>query len=641
MLTSIRNAAANWLGRAVLTIIMGILVVSFAIWGIGDIFRGSATRNVASIGKQDISTTQFTAVFNQEMRRLREQSRRAITNEQARAFGLDRAVLNRMLDEAALDNAASELGLALDPGFVAQSILNADIFKIDGVFSRARFDELMRQNETNESEFLRRQRAAMLRQSLLSGLVGGLQAPETLRRAEYQFRNEERNLEAILLSPDKIAEPATPDDAALRAYYTEHRGEFRTSETRKVTILATSPSQFAGDLTLSEADLRGFYERALQRGRFGTPEKRRILRVLFDSEQEAQEAADRVKAGTPFATILEERKLREADVDQGLKSRLEFPDPAIAEAAFALPAAGATFGPIKDAFGAVLLYLAAIEPAQVTPFEAVRGTIEGEARADKLANDPGIRAKLDAAFRAVEDQRLAGKSLLEAAQSSGLVAVQIPAIDRQGRDGEGNPLSIAGGRTTIEAIFASDIGLDNESLTLENGAHVWFEVNGVDPAREKTFEEVSAEVKQQYLADQRNKALSEFATGLVKRLDSGEALTVVAGELGVAVQTFAAIKRTSREVALGQSGIDRAFSGPIGKAVSAPAPDGASRWILVPRASSLLPFDAAADLRSNQAGRLAEGLASDVIAHYTADLRKKLGASINEAVLAQTLGLSN
>lgn len=640
MLNAIRTAAANWLGRLVLVVVMGLLIVSFAIWGIGDIFRGNISRNVATVGDAVISADAYRAAFNEELRRIQQRVRRPVTTEDARAFGLDRQVLNRMIDESAMNQAASKLGLAIDQAAIVKAVTEADVFRRNGQFDRGAFSEILQQNGLSEPQFFRQQGELMLRQQLANGLVGGFAWPETFGKALHQYENEARDLEVIAIPAEKAGEIEAPDDQTLRSFHAERKGEFRTVETRKATILATSPTQFAGDVVLSEADLKAYYDRVVAAGRFGTPEKRKVDRVLFDTEADAKAAAERLAGGLSWEALLTERKLSAADVDLGLKTRSQIADKALGDAIFAL-APNAISAPVKDVFGYVLLRLVAVEPAKVTPFSEVRAQIEGEARLDAISRNPAVRAKLEGVYRQVEDQRIAGKSLAEAAKVAGLVPVVIESLDKQGQDGAGKPLSIAGGMETVNAIFASDIGLDNEPIQQKDGGYVWLEVNGIEPAREKTFDEVKDDVRTRYVADQRSKTLGELATKLVADIAGGKSMQAVAAELGVPVQTFSAIKRNSREPVLGQNGVTRAFAGTLGTAVSALAPDGVGRLLIRPVSASLLPFDAASAEAGGWPRQIGQAMAEDLIAQYVAALRKGQGASVNQAILNQALGQTN
>ena len=640
MLNAIRSASSKWLGRLVLTVIMGFLILSFAIWGIGDIFRGGVSRTVAKVGSASISAEEFRSAYNIELQRIQRQARRVVTSEEARAFGLDRELLNRQIDEVALTERARSLGLAVDQLTVMRSITEAQEFKTGGIFDRARLADALQQAGLSESAFVQRQSDLLLRQQLFNGLAGGMAGARALGKAVHQFRNEERNLDVIVVPVEKVPAAAEPDEAALKAFFEERKAEFRTVETRKVSIIQVQPAEFAASLVVTEDDLKAYYDRQLLAGRFGAPERRQAQRILFDTEDEAKAAAAKIAGGTTFDALLEERKLAAADVDLGLKTAAELTDTALRGAVFGT-AEGQISAPVKDPFGFVLVRVLKIEPARVTPFEMVRGQIEPDARLDKLQRDPTIRAQVDGLFRKIEDQRIAGKSLAEAAQAAGARLQEFPAVDRQGTDGNGNRVAIPGGTETINALFASDIGLDNEPLQGRDGGFTWYEVNAVEPARDKTFDEVKDQVRTRFLADRRDKALAEFVTGLVKRIEDGATLAAISQELGLPVQRFAGVRRNAREATLGAAGVERAFAGPVGRPVSALAGDGTSRALILPLDATLLAYDPAQDVASGLERQISTGMSEDLMAQYIAALRKSLGVTINQTVLNQALGQTN
>src|SRR5438093_5968486 len=103
MLRGIRKASANWLGKAVMGCVMGVLVVSFAIWGIGDIFRGFGRSSLAKIGRTEVTIEQFRQLYTERLQNFGRQIGRVITLEQARALGIDRQIVQQIFGEMLLD----------------------------------------------------------------------------------------------------------------------------------------------------------------------------------------------------------------------------------------------------------------------------------------------------------------------------------------------------------------------------------------------------------------------------------------------------------------------------------------------------------------------------------------------------------
>ena len=122
MLRGLRKASSNWLGKAVMAAVVGFLVISFAIWGIGDIFRGFGRSTVAKIGRTEITVEQFRNLYNDRLQQYSRQLGRPIPPEQARAMGLDRLVIGQLVSEMVLDERARALGLNLSDAEVAKQI---------------------------------------------------------------------------------------------------------------------------------------------------------------------------------------------------------------------------------------------------------------------------------------------------------------------------------------------------------------------------------------------------------------------------------------------------------------------------------------------------------------------------------------
>src|SRR5215469_18237149 len=124
MLRGLRKASSNWLGKAVMAAVVGFLVISFAIWGIGDIFRGFGRSTVAKIGHTEITIEQFRTLYHDRLQQYSRQLGRPITPDQARATGLDGVVTGQIFSEILLDERARGLGLALSDSEVAKLITN-------------------------------------------------------------------------------------------------------------------------------------------------------------------------------------------------------------------------------------------------------------------------------------------------------------------------------------------------------------------------------------------------------------------------------------------------------------------------------------------------------------------------------------
>lgn len=79
MLEGLRVASQNWIGRAIMAVVMGVIVISFAIWGVGDVFRGMTSQRLAKVGSGEVTVDQFRTAFQNDLRRIQQRMRRAVT----------------------------------------------------------------------------------------------------------------------------------------------------------------------------------------------------------------------------------------------------------------------------------------------------------------------------------------------------------------------------------------------------------------------------------------------------------------------------------------------------------------------------------------------------------------------------------
>ncbi|MGH6665579.1 MAG: SurA N-terminal domain-containing protein, partial [Pseudolabrys sp.] len=500
MLRGIHKASSTWLGRGIMAVIMGGLVVSFAIWGIGDIFRGFGLNSALKIGKTEISTEQFRQFYNDRLQQLSRQARRPITPDQARALGLDRQVLSQLVAETTLDEQAKALGLGISNDEIASRITGDPNFRgPNGQFDRARFAAAIRDAGFTEGRFVEEQRRVMLRRQIALSISGDMHVPATAIDVLNKYQNEKRAIAYLTLGPAQAGDIPQPTPNQLSKYFEERKVVFRAPEYRKVTLLSMAAADLAKPDAVSDADAKNYYE--LHKASFGTPERRELRQIVFPKPEEADAAHERIVKGEKFDDIAKGRGLKASDTDVGMVAKADIIDPAVADAAFSLKS-GETSAPIKGRFGTVLLEVGKIEPGTQKTYEEVAPQIKREIAENRAKSEVGaLRDKF-------EDERAAGSTLAEAAKKLGLKSRTIDAVDRSGRAPDGKPVAdLPKSPDVVAAAFASDVGVDNDPLQLPNGGYLWFDVSGITPARDRTLDEIKDQVAAHWRDDEIAKRL--------------------------------------------------------------------------------------------------------------------------------------
>lgn len=631
MLGGIRAAQSTFIGKALTTLVFGFILVAFVIWGIGDPFRGGGANAVAQVGGVSVSTAEFRQAYVTELQDLQRRLKRPVTNDEAHRFGLDAQVLSRLVSDAALDDRAQALDLAISDRQIAKAILADRSFAgPGGGFDRSRFDDLLSRRGLNEQGFSREERRTSLRREIVTALVGGLDAPVAAIDALHRYLDESRSIDMVALPAAAAGPIAPPDDAAIQAYYDAHKAAFGASQYRRLVVLALTPASVAKPDAVSDVDAQALYDKVKAR-RFVAPERRHVEQIVFPSEAEAAAFLGHVNAGVAFADAVKADGLSEKVLDLGTVARDAIFDHAVADAAFGLPVAG-TSQPVKSGFGSVVVHVDAIEPASETPFADVSADLKREIAASRAS------AEVKRLQGSIEDARSSGKSLTEAAASAGFESRTIDAVDASGNDTSGKPVEgLVGGPALLKAAFASDIGVDNDTLSTADGGLVWFEVAGIDPARQLTLAEARAKVGAAWLEEETARRLDARAAELVRDIDAGrQTIEGAAASLGLAVQHVGDAKRAG-SAALPQAVAARVFDVGVGGAGSA-ATGPESRTLFKVLDSATSPLDPDAPATKQLQERYRASLQDEIIGDYLGQLRVKLGTKVNQAAVASAAG---
>jgi peptidyl-prolyl cis-trans isomerase D len=626
MLESLRKHASGWIAK----ILMGLLVVSFAIWGIGDIFTGGGTREVAEIGSVKIGTEDFRQEYQERLQQVGRQIGRGLTPEQARALGLDRQILGEMISEATLDQKVGDFRLGItDQALLARIHANEAFRGPNGSFDINRFQEALRSAGYTEGRYVNAERRLMLRQQLGAGLGAGIAAPDVLRDAIRRFENEQRTAEFVTLTREQAGDIPAPSPAELESYFKENQAAFRAPEYRKLVVLPLTAQTLAAEMKVSDEEVKKVYDSI--KDRLGEPERRQVDQLIVADEAEANRIAERLAAGASFDEIVADRNLKPADVSLGLVSRREILDPAVAEAVFSLPA-NTISQPVKGQFGTVFARVTRIEPGKQPTFEQV----EAELRKD-IATRRARNMILDRHDQ-IEDERAAGSTLAEVANKVGSKAITIEAVDRSGRGPDGKPIEgVPALNQLLPEAFDSAVGVEADPVEVNNGeGYIWYEVVEVTPSRERSFEEVRELVETRWRNEQIAKRLAERAEAIRSKLDAGETFQTAAPNLKV--ETREKIQRGTDAAGLSERTLASIFETPAGRAGVGPAEEGVGRIVFKVTGIDV-PTTAA-----TQSRRLAEldlGVQDDILVQYVLHLQEQLGVRVNETALRSVTGGGN
>lgn len=550
-------------------LLLGLLILSFAAWGIGDIFRGrAANTSVASVGKTDISVEQYRAEFARELQRMSQMFGQEISREQAQAMGVGNLLVSRLAQSALINEGAKSLGVYVSNQQILDEIHKTpEFFNEAGRFDRNIFINILSRSGFNENSYVARVRENIARQQFLSPIRDGALAPKGLVNALYSFAAEQRSAEVIRIDHASLLNVKTPSAEELAKFHMENAANFMAPEYRKLTAIVLEASTLAATITLSDAELQAAYDE--REGEFLTPEKRTLRQVLVQDEATASKAKALLDGGKSMAEVAAEVGANPAMVDIGAFTTSDASNlsPDIATAVFALPKGGRT-GALQSPLGWHVFEVVDIQPTVVKALADVK---------DELTQKAKLERALTALYELsnqVEDKLGSGMTFEEAATSVGLHAIHIDAMDAEGSGPDGKPIVAPYTADLAREVFKLTDGQDSQMTEVADGkAFVVVRLDAITPPALRPLDTVMMEVTQAWTNQQRSQMAADLAKVAKDRMAAGESAADVAASIGFSATTTQAFTRDGQGLqnnALPANLISELFTLPSGGVASAP-----------------------------------------------------------------------
>ncbi len=627
MLSVLRKAAHT----AVAKLLMLLLVVSFGVWGISASLFNSASNAVVTVGDQTISANEFSFAYQRKLAELGRRFGVQLTSDQARALGVENQVFAELSAGAALDQLSQDMRLGLSEDKLAQLIAEDPAFKSDnGQFDRQLFTSRLRNAGLREDDYIRERSKVAVRSQIVEATSDGFTPPKVLVDALKSYRYESRDISYILLTNANIDPVKAPDDKALSTWFDTVKARYRAPEYRSITYVKLEPADIADKAAITEEAIRQDYES--RKASYEIAGTRTIEQLSFESREMAEAAEAELKSGTSFDQLVADQGKTASDVLLGDFSRDKLPDPALADAAFAVTKEGATTPVVDGALGPVILRITNIKESRTRSLDEVRDEIR-EALADAAAVED-----IATVHDRFEDLRAGGMPLDEAATELKLKAVTVKAIDRTGKDDNGNEVAgLPERQALLDEVFQTDVGVEALPLNIGNNGYVWLEVKDITPERDRALDEVREKAIADWTAEQQKIALGAKAESLKQRVAEGGTLEDVAAELGLAVETKLGIQRQTDDPVLGPAAVVAAFSGPVGTVATAPGGDPATQILLKVNesrdqgSSNVLANDDA------QITEIARAAGDDILDQMVSRLQTEYGVTINQTLAEQAM----
>lgn len=603
-------AGMKKLSKTFVWILMGMLIVGLAGFGAVN-FTGNASA-VATAGDQEISVQDYARALQREQQRLQQQTGQPMTISQMVSFGLDRAVLSRLVATAALDNEVEALGISIGDETLLKEITQIDAFhNAAGEFDRDTYSFSLDRAGLSERQFeedVRRETARILVQE---AMMSAVEMPHTMTTVITDYIGARRSFDWVQLRTDETAMIAVaPTDAELQGFYEANPALFTLPETKQITYALLSPDMVLEEIEVDEATLRKMYEE--RSAEYQVPERRLVERLVFVNEDEATAAKAAIDAGeTTFEALVQDRGLALSDVDMGDVAITEL-DTA-GEAVFAAET-GTVTDPQPTDLGPALFRINGLLEARSTSFEEAEAALRDEVAADRA------RRLIEDQSEEIDDLLAGGITLEELTDEAGL---EVSSLSWTAESEEG-VAAYSAFREAAAAVSADDFP---EVAFLEDGSLFALRLDDVLPERPEPLADAQDKALRGWNEEQRLNALKTQADAILARAETNGAF-----DDGLEVTSETGLTRTAYIDGTPADMMNAVFALEPGKLQV--VADAESTVIL--RLTEVLPPEQTDDLAALEdalASQLDQALAEAIFQAFAADSQLRAQPTVDQSAI--------
>src|SRR6056300_440000 len=580
MLNTLRKSVAG----PFVKLLIGILILSFAVWGIQDIFGNYKNSVAMEIDGNEVSLDELVNEYNYQLSAISSQLNKQISFNESMSLGIDKIAIENLIRKMILQIELNKYGINIPEEFVAQKIVNDDVFKSDGVFNKAKYRQLLSFSGFSEESFLISELNANKQNQLYSLIANKNHIPNTLLNIINDYNSTEKVINYIKI-PKKNIIVKKPSERELLEFYDKFKNGYRKSETRDFEALILNADSLKNNILVSQREIQDYYSENIDS--FKVEETRDVYQFFFDDLITAEEFLVQSK-NMSFEILLDLYNLSRSDDYLGTIRKGDILDSDLAEIAFKV--AAKTFSdPIDGLLGLSIVYIDEIYEGYTPPLSELVSTIEEEIKLESA------QSLMDDIFFSIEDDLLSGMNIQEIANKNKINLTNFSKIDINGKDFDNNDISITQNDQLLEKLFNSDIGDFIEVVETED-SYIWIKLNTINEPYIRSFKDVrdlvTSDMINQRLDKKEQEIISEIEDALINNSLSQE----IGESLNIEIKKSEPFSRNKPIVEFSQDFNDRILSSDMNETIIGKSPD----EILIGKVVEIIPSNNNAFSRDNE-----------------------------------------
>ncbi len=530
----------------VVKIILGLIILSFVFAGVGGYVTGGSVAPAAEVGGVEISRSQFEQAYQNERQQMLSQAGDFFTtllSDPTYLAQFRQNVLDRMVNQALLDQQAQALGLRVSQAQIIEEIRAIPTFSNNGIFNNDQYLATLRRIGLTPEQFAQYIRQDIERQYF----VDALQSSEFVLNNEldtlYQLEGQERRVRTLVVPVEDFAKNIIATEAEKKAYYDMQSAQFMRPEQYKISYIELSGKTIADNTEILEEEAKAYYDANLTN--YGAPEKRTVSHIMIEigsdnAKEKASALLQKLNEGADFAALAKENSEDSFSAAEGGQLD-EFEkgvmDPAFENAAFELANVGALSEVIESEFGYHIIKLDEINKPEIKAYEAVKDEIFVQLKQQKAAEQfYSLSTQMANKAFEVED------NLEEAAAA---VKAKINVTDFVGLNALTGVLANQNVRQALQTAEVMDEGLNSELVEIAPEHVLVLRIEESRPETILPFKEVEPQITQALKRIEGEKLAKALVDKLETELAEGEQNSLT--DSGYAFSEVRTLKRDSSE----------------------------------------------------------------------------------------------
>lgn len=626
----------SWLAAGLL----GILIASFALWGIGDPLSTLTSNYVVEVDDEKITVNEFAQSFDMEFRQSQARFGETFTKELAVQFGFGNQVISQMADRKAFDVEAKNLGLRVTDDELRDYIMSIPTFQDEtGAFNRSYFEQIAAGQGYGIQQFEELMRADIVRGQFVEAIMNNVETPDISANTLTKYTTEKRIAEVLTIPASSMTAIGEVTDEILTAFYDDNNPLYMAPEYRDLSYFEISANEIAATIEIDDAVAREMYESRIMS--YTQEEERGFVQMLLDDMGAAEAAIADLEGGKSFEQVLSDRT-GDSTEDSTFEpqSRDEFVSLYGEDAAnelYTLAVDGYT-QPIETGFGVYIFKLGDVNAGSISTFDEVKEglvkTLQMEQAIDRLFD---IRNTID-------DELAAGAPLADIAGVIDVPVKKVMNVSVEGIMPDGNasndlPLII----DFLDVAFTLNIG---DELELREGISNKFymvDVDNIMDATLKPFDDVKDTVAEDWATSRRIELATELADKITEEFSAEGSAALALSEY----QDIQGSDFTVNEVTVDRPNADNSvaadihgsiFSQEVGGIQKIAAADG-DGFVLIRVKERILSAEVDEEAITGTKDQIKTAMQNDMMGAFTNHLYDALPVSINTNNVQATLDL--